>query len=344
MGIHIQKPGLLSSFQDLGRFGFQYLGVSVTGAMDALAHQMANRIVGNQTDLATLEMTLIGPQLTFTAPCCFALSGADMQATLGDQPIVLNRPYMARRGQQLKLLSFITGARTYLAVWGGFAIKPVMNSQSTYLRSGLGGWHGRALKKEDDIPFQLSLPDDEQFLKQIETKLWQTQLYLPLNLQLPNPNRDTIRVVASDQWSGFTPASLEHFLSSPWRISRDSERMGYRLEGPQLALSVPKQMLSEATSFGTIQVPVDGQPIILMADRQSTGGYPKIAMVAQVDLPALAQRKPGDSVRFKLIDKLQAQQLDRLRQTAIELLAKPLDPIFETLRLPLKSTQHDTAD
>lgn len=338
MGIHIHKPGLLSSFQDLGRFGFQYLGVSVTGAMDALAHQMANRIVGNQTDLATLEMTLIGPQLTFTAPCCFALSGADMQATLGDQPIVLNRPYMARRGQKLKLLSFVTGARTYLAVLGGFAIKPVMNSQSTYLRSGLGGWHGRALKKEDDIPFQMSLPDDEQFLKQIETKFWQTQLYLPLNLQLPSPNRDTIRVLASDQWSAFTPASLDHFLSNPWRISRDSERMGYRLEGPQLALSLPKQMLSEATSFGTIQVPVDGQPIILMADRQSTGGYPKIAMVAQVDLPALGQRKPGDSIRFKLIDKLQAQQLDRLRQTAIELLAKPLEPIFETLRRSLKST------
>lgn len=338
MGILIHKPGLLSSFQDLGRFGFQYLGVSVTGAMDALAHQMANRIVGNQTDLATLEMTLIGPQLTFTAPCCFALSGADMQATLGDKPIVLNRPYMARRGQKLKLLSFVTGARTYLAVFGGFAIKAIMNSQSTYLRSGFGGWHGRSIKKDDDISLQVSLPDDERFLKKIETKFWQTRLYLPLNLQLPNPNRDTVRILASDQWSAFTPASVDHFLSNPWRISRDSERMGYRLEGPQLALNLPKQMLSEATSFGTIQVPVDGQPIILMADRQSTGGYPKIATVIQVDLPVLAQRKPGDSVRFKLIDSAQAQQLDHLRQTAIELLAKPLDPIFETLRHALKNT------
>jgi biotin-dependent carboxylase-like uncharacterized protein len=338
MGILIQKPGLLSSFQDLGRFGFQYLGVSVTGAMDSLAHQMANRIVGHQTDLATLEMTLIGPRLTFTAPCCFALSGADMQATLGDKPVVLNRPYIARRGQKLKLLSFVTGARTYLAVFGGFALKSIMNSQSTYLRSGFGGWQGRSIKKDDDISLKVSLPDDERFLKKIETKLWQTRLYLPLNLQLPNPNRDTVRVLASDQWSAFTPASLDHFLSNPWRISRDSERMGYRLEGPQLALKLSKQMLSEATSFGSIQVPVDGQPIILMADRQSTGGYPKIATVIQVDLPVLAQRKPGDSVRFKLIDSAQAQQLDHLRQIAIELLAKPLEPIFETLRHALKST------
>jgi len=336
MGILIHKPGMLSSFQDLGRFGFQYLGVSVTGAMDALAHQMANRIAGNRTDFATLEMTLIGPQLTFTAPCCIALSGADMQATLGEKPIVLNRPYIVRRGQKLKLLSFVTGARTYLAVYGGFAIKPIMNSQSTYLRSGFGGWEGRSLKKDDEILLKVSLPDEELFLKKIEKKLWQTQLYLPLALQLPNPNRDSVRVIASDQWPAFTSASIEHFLSNPWRISRDSERMGYRLEGPQLALSQPKQMLSEVTSFGTIQVPVDGQPIILMADRQSTGGYPKIATVTQVDLPALAQRKPGDTVRFKLIGMAEAQALDRLRQTAIEALAKPLETTFETLRKTLK--------
>jgi antagonist of KipI len=332
MGILIHKPGLLSSFQDLGRFGFQYLGVSVTGAMDALAHQMANRIVGNRTDLATLEMTLIGPQLTFTVPCCIALSGADMQATLDGLPMALNRPYIARRGQTLKLMSFVTGARTYLAVMGGFALDTVMNSQSTYLRSGLGGWQGRALKKDDEIPLQTPLPDNETLLKKIEVACWQVQLYLPLALQLPNLNRESVRVIASDQWPAFTADSLDHFLSNPWRISRDSERMGYRLEGPKLALSQPKQMLSEVTSFGTIQVPVDGQPIILMADRQSTGGYPKIATVAQVDLPILAQRKPGDAVRFKLIDMAEAQKLDQLRQAAIDHLAQPLEPIFKTFR------------
>ncbi len=332
MGILIHKPGLLSSFQDLGRFGFQYLGVSVTGAMDALAHQMANRIVGNRTDLATLEMTLIGPQLTLTAPCCIALSGADMQATLDGLPMALNRPYIARRGQTLKLMSFVTGARTYLAVMGGFALDMVMNSQSTYLRSGLGGWQGRALKKDDEIPLQTPLPDNETLLKKIEAACWQVQLYLPLALQLPNLNRESVRVIASDQWPVFTAESLDHFLSNSWRISRDSERMGYRLEGPKLALSQPKQMLSEVTSFGTIQVPVDGQPIILMADRQSTGGYPKIATVAQVDLPTLAQRKPGDTVRFKLIDMAEAQKLDQLRQAAIDHLAQPLEPVFKTFR------------
>jgi allophanate hydrolase subunit 2 len=198
----------------------------------------------------------------------------------------------------------------------------------------LGGWQGRALKKDDNISLHSPLPDSEVILKRIETALWQIQLYLPLTLQIPNLNRESIRVIASDQWPAFTAASLDHFLSNPWRIARDSERMGYRLEGPKLALSQPKQMLSEVTSFGTIQVPVDGQPIVLMADRQSTGGYPKIATVAQVDLPALAQRKPGDTVRFTLINMADAQRLDQLRQVAIEGLAQPLEPVFKTFRQP----------
>lgn len=335
MGIIVNKPGLLSTFQDLGRYGFQYLGVSVTGAMDTLAHQMANRIVGNHRDHASLEMTLIGPQLTFTAPCCITLSGGDMQATLDDKRLVVNRPYIVRRGQILNTQPTQIGARTYLAVYGGFAIEPIMHSESTDLRSKFGGWHGRALQKEDVIAIHQPLPDDESVLNAIEILLWQTQLYLSRELNIPSPHRQTLRVIKSNQWADFTDDSLHHFLKSSWRVSTQSERMGYRLEGPQLRLSHPKQMLSEVASFGTIQVPADGQPIILMADRQSTGGYPKIATVAQVDLPTLAQRKPGDKFMFEIIDLNEARHLDRLRQTAIETVAEPLQPAYAILRKTL---------
>lgn len=337
MGILIHKPGLLSSFQDEGRFGHQYLGVCVCGAMDPLAHQMARRICGNTTDVASLEMTLIGAQLTFTAPCCLTLSGADMQATLDGQPLVLNRPYIARTGQTLLTHQAVSGTRCYLAVLGGFAIDPVMGSQSTYLRSRFGGWHGRALQKNDHIPFAQSLPDDAGVLDRIQTLLWQSRLYLPTTLHLPKSQKETIRVIRSDQWSFFTPQSQTRFLSETWRITPESERMGYRLQGPHLSLQEPKQMLSEAASFGTIQVPVGGQPIVLMADRQSTGGYPKIATVIQVDLPALAQKKPGDVIRFECIDLKQAQQLDQDRQAALDTLAQPLDDTYAVLRQVIKA-------
>lgn len=317
MSIIVKRPGLLSSFQDCGRWGYQHLGVSVTGAMDIQSHQMANLIAGNTQDHATLEITLLGPTLTFTTACCICLTGANLGARIDGKPTPRYRPLIISPGQTLTFEPASEGARAYLGVYGGFGIAPVMQSQSTYLRAGFGGWHGRALKKGDEIRLNQPLVANSQILAALTEKLWSQVLYLPAALGQHTGRKSLVRLIRSDQWAEFSAQSQANMTSSQWRVSTDSERMGYRLEGPALALQTPREMISEATSFGSIQVPRGGQPIVLMADRQTSGGYPKIGTVASVDLPILAQKKPGDTIRFTLIDVKHAQQLDRVRHEAL---------------------------
>lgn len=328
MTMHILKPGMLSSFQDEGRTGHQPLGVSVVGAMDQRAHRLANILVGNETDCASLEITLTGPTLQFTQACCLALCGADLSPMLNDKPVAMNRPLIIRPQDVLQFGAKKHGTRTYLAVHGGFAIPEVLGSQSTYLRSHFGGWHGRALKRGDEIALQRPLKDignDGNGLEALALALWSVKLYLPG--VIAGSTRARIRLIKSQQWDEFTPASREALLNAPYRISPDSERMGYRLQGPEVLMTKPRQMISEATTFGTIQVPAGGQPIVLMADRQTTGGYPKIAYVATVDLPLLAQMGPGDLMQFELVSLEAAQALDAARTRAFNDLAQALAPV-----------------
>ena len=323
MSLLITKPGMLSSFQDLGRFGQQHLGISVAGAMDQRAHQLANLLVGNDPRLATLEITLTGPTIRFTEACCIALCGADLGATLNGQPVALNRPVVIRAADELSFGVRRHCTRSYLAVHGGFALTEVLGSTSTYLRSTMGGWHGRALQRGDDIP--LLKPLRNQGLDELAMDLWAIKVYLPGTLA--QSSRSRVRLIKSAQWNEFTPESCVALLTEPYRVSPDSERMGYRLQGAPLLMHTPRQMISEATTFGTIQVPAGGQPIILMGDRQTTGGYPKMAYVASIDLPHLAQLGPGDSVRFEAITLEQAQALDAARTTAFTTLAQTLAPV-----------------
>jgi biotin-dependent carboxylase-like uncharacterized protein len=323
MSLMILKPGMLSTFQDLGRFGQQHLGVSVAGAMDLRAHQLANLLVGNDTGLATLEITLTGPTIRFTKPCCLALCGADLSATLNGQPLALNRPLIVRAQDELSFGVRQHGTRVYLAVYGGFALTPVLGSTSTYLRSAMGGWQGRALRRDDEIA--LLHPLKNEGLEELAMDLWALKIYLPA--PLAEAHHAFVRLVKSQQWSEFSPESCAALLTVPYRISPDSERMGYRLEGAPLLMTTPRQMISEGTTFGTIQVPAGGQPIVLMADRQTTGGYPKMAYVASVDLPILAQMGPGDRVSFKAISLEQAQALDATRVKAFATLAQALQPV-----------------
>ena len=327
MSMIVLKPGMLSTFQDLGRFGQQHLGVSVAGAMDQRAHRLANVLVGNDPALATLEITLTGPTLRFTKPCCLALCGADLSATLNGQPLVLNRPIVVRAKDELSFGVRQHGTRAYLAVHGGFALEPVLGSTSTYLRSAMGGWHGRALRRDDEIP--LLRPLKNKGLEDLAMDLWSLKIYLPAALS--EPRQTYVRLIKGQQWDEFTPESCAALLTEPYRISPDSERMGYRLQGASLLMTTPRQMISEGTTFGTIQVPAGGQPIILMADRQTTGGYPKMAYVASVDLPRLAQMGPGDIVSFKAISLEQAQALDLTRAKAFATLADALQPIRNLL-------------
>jgi biotin-dependent carboxylase-like uncharacterized protein len=321
------KPGMLSSFQDAGRHGHQPLGISVVGAMDQRAHRLANILVGNDAQTASLEITLTGPTLKFKEPCCIALSGADLSATLNGQTVALNRPLIVRPQDELAFGARKHGTRCYLAVHGGFALTPVLGSTSTYLRSHFGGWHGRALQKGDELA--LARPLKNKSLEAVAMELWAIKIYLPA--AIADSSRQRIRLIKSALWNEFTPESCVALLTETFRVSPDSERMGYRLTGTPLLMSKPRQLLSEATTFGTIQVPAGGQPIILMADRQTTGGYPKMAYVATVDLPLLAQRAPGDALKFEAITLERAQELDAARERAWQALSQTVKPIQDLL-------------
>lgn len=325
MSITVLKPGLCTSLQDRGRFGYQHLGVSPSGAMDELAHRMANLLVGNTQDYASLEITLQGPTLRFEQACLFALCGADLQARLNDQAIPSKRPILALPGSTLSFKGRLSGMRAYLAVHGGFAVEPVLGSQSTLLRSKFGGWQGRKLERDDQVPVLTPLHLTPGSQQQLEEFLGAERIYMPAAL---NPAaRDQIRLIPGEHLGLFAASSQQRLFGQNYRIATSSERMGYRLEGKPLFRQHDLELLSAPTSFGTVQVPNDGQPIILMADRQTTGGYAKIGQIAAVDLPQLAQLLPGTNVSFELIRAEQAAQLDQQRESALQRLSSSLESL-----------------
>ncbi|OLU26248.1 carboxylase [Pseudomonas sp. PA15(2017)] len=300
MTLRVLKPGLACTFQDLGRSGFQHLGVPANGVMDENAHRLANLLVGNGAEQATLEITLQGPELVFQAGTVIALAGADLGATLDGQPLEPLRAVRVRSGAVLAFGKRVHGARAYLAVRDGYRLPTTLGSTSTYGRGAYGGLAGRALRRDDVIGIASGFANPPRVL-------------LPRESALLGYEDGPIRVVAGRQWALFQPAAQARFLSSAYRIENDSERMGYRLEGEPIELIEPANLLSEAVVFGTVQVPPNGQPIVLMADRQTTGGYPKIASVISVDLPRLAQKLPGEEIRFEQVSLDRAQQLSLAR-------------------------------
>lgn len=309
--IAVLKPGALSTFQDLGRVGYQQLGVPANGVMDERAHRLANALVGNAQDTATLEITLMGPTLRFDAATAVAVCGADLDASIDGTPLPTAQACVVPAGATLSFGKRKSGLRAYLAVAGGFALDPVMNSHSTFVRGGYGGMQGKPLRKADVIGLRApraALPE----------ALPQARFAAGIVAAPEAP----LRVVRGREWDAFSADAQAAFTSTAFRIGAQSDRMGYRLEGPALALSSPREMWSEAVAFGTIQVPPDGQPIVLMADRQTTGGYPKIAHVCAVDLPRLAQRMPGESVRFTVVGLEEAQRLAQLQDAAFAALER----------------------
>ncbi len=300
MTLRVLKPGLACTFQDLGRSGFQHLGVPANGVMDENAHRLANLLVGNGAEQATLEITLQGPELVFQAGTVIALAGADLGATLDGQPLEPLRAVRVRSGAVLAFGKRVRGARAYLAVRDGYRLPTTLGSTSTYGRGAYGGFAGRALRRDDVIGIASGFANPPRVM-------------LPRESALLGYEDGPIRVVAGRQWALFQPAAQARFLSSAYRIENDSERMGYRLKGEPIELIEPADLLSEAVVFGTVQVPPNGQPIVLMADRQTTGGYPKIASVISVDLPRLAQKLPGEEIRFEQVSLDRAQQLSLAR-------------------------------
>ncbi|WP_186267644.1 biotin-dependent carboxyltransferase family protein [Burkholderia gladioli] len=299
MSIEVIRPGALSSFQDLGRGGYQHLGVPANGAMDERAHRLANALVGNAPGEATLEITLTGPTLRFHRAAVIAVCGADLDAWLDEQPLPRERAVVAPVGSTLSFERRRSGVRAYLAVRGGFELAMPMGSASTALRAGYGGHRGRALRRGDTLTMRERYPSFRE-------RPGYGEVFAPGVLRAAG---EPLRVVAGREWARFTPHAQAALLNTVYRVSPQSDRMGYRLEGLPLSLLEPFEAASEALSCGTVQVPPDGQPIVLMADRQTTGGYPKIAQVCSVDLPRLAQTLPGESIAFERVELAEAQRL-----------------------------------
>ncbi|MFL9925526.1 biotin-dependent carboxyltransferase family protein [Herbaspirillum lusitanum] len=319
--MHIDRAGMYCTLQDLGRYGFQQYGVPVNGPMDEWAHRAGNALVGNPEDAAVLECTLTGPALHFSQDTLIALTGADMRATVDGRALPRHRAVMVRRQAKIELQGAVSGTRAYLAVRGGFATDSVMGSRSTYVRGHFGGMQGRALQRGDRVPAfsrERGMPP-----LALERMLVSSGLNMVAAAALPeaaghwvplcevDPASDvlTLRCIPGPHWHAFDAAARAAFTGQSWQITPQSDRMGYRLDGAALARPDLPEMISEATCFGTVQVPADGRPIVLMADRQSAGGYPKIAYVAAADLPLLAQAGPGAAVRFATLTQARAEKL-----------------------------------
>lgn len=328
MGMEILKAGMLTTVQDLGRTGYQKFGMIKGGAMDPLALRIANLLVGNEEHAATLEMTLFGASILFQQEAVIAISGGDMSPTIDGKPVRAYRSIWVKEGSVLKIGQAKQGCRTYVALAGGIEVPEVMHSSSTYLRAGIGGYQGRALEKNDILHLKQATSCNKGLwnrLRQRNTSFQESNWVVNSQLKSRWSTASSIRVFAGREFHWFTKESHETVFSKPFWISTESDRMGYRLDGPTLKLDYTADLLSEAVTFGTIQVPADGKPIILMADRQTTGGYAKMLQIATVDLPKAAQLKPGDELTFQKIEHQEAEQLFLEREQELKALERAIE-------------------
>jgi len=281
--LRVLVPGPLTTIQDGGRRGWLRFGVPGSGALDPCALAAANLLVGNAGDAGALELTLAGGTFAAEGALRIALCGADMDLTIDGAPAARDRSHTLAPGAVVSIGTARSGARAYLAAGGGFAVPPAFGSVATHLRSGIGGFGGRALRTGDVLPVTGPVPSGP------ELRL----------AEAPPPLPPRVRVVLGPQDDYFTPTALALLSESAFTITAQSDRMGYRLAGPALEHAKGFNIVSDGIAPGSIQVPGSGQPIILLADRQTTGGYPKIATAISADLPALGRMRPGDTVRFE---------------------------------------------
>jgi antagonist of KipI len=325
MSILVQGPGLQTTLQALGRTGHQHLGVGPGGAMDEVSHRLASLLVGNAPDLPSMEITLTGPALEFATDSLIALAGADLSAEAAGLPVPHWRPVLVRAGTTLQFGKALEGCRCYLAVAGGFGVPAALGSASTNLAGGFGGFHGRALHAGDRLetgPPPADRCPGLQRLFQGETRaVLSTGWFLPWFQELDFRRPAQLRLIPGPHWPLLRAESRAALLNETYRLASDSDRMGLRLRGPKLALERPLEPVSAGVATGTLQLPADGAPILLMADRQTTGGYPRLGELASVDLPKAAQLRPGDPLRFRLITLEEAQDQGLERAARLEELA-----------------------
>ncbi|KQL35746.1 biotin-dependent carboxyltransferase family protein [Psychrobacillus sp. FJAT-21963] len=305
MSIRVLHSGLLTTIQDIGRYGSQKFGVIVSGAMDSYSLRLANLLVGNKENEATLEITLFGTTLQFDEDTLISITGGDFLPTIDGKKVLSWRPILIKKNSVLKFNSAIKGSRAYVAFAGGIDIPEIMESKSTYLRANIGGFKGRALQKGDIFSVGEVSEIGEKLIEQLKNSdaTWSVDF----NNLIRFEQNQYIRVLKGTEFNRFDQESQNIFFEKPYTLTVQSDRMGYRLDGPTLSLAENFELLSEGVTFGTVQIPSNGQPIILMADRQTTGGYPKIAQVITADLPSLAQIQPTGTIRFKEVTLAEAE-------------------------------------
>lgn len=312
MSVTVLNPGLLTTVQDMGRVGFQQFGVSVSGVMDPRAAEVANILADNPGGEAVLECTMMGPHLQFDKAECIAITGGDLGPTLDGTPIPTYRAIAVQPGQVLRFTGPKTGCRAFIAFAGGLDIPQVMGSRSTYMKAKIGGVQGRKLEKGDVIGFRAPRSD----LKNL-TNRYIAPEFVPRSLY-------TLRVVLGPQDDAFTDAGIRTFLSEPYTVTPEFDRMGCRLEGSVIQHKETGDIISDGIAFGAIQVPSAGKPIIMLGDRQTTGGYTKIANVITADFRILGQLKAGDKVRFEKVSIQHAQDALLTQRAALRNLRRAL--------------------
>jgi len=296
--LEILHGGTFTTIQDLGRKGYQRFGMPTAGAMDITSLRLANRLVQNEESQACLEITFIGLRLLALRDVMIAVTGGDLMPKVNGSPLPLWQTVPLRKNSEISFTGVRNGIRSYLAIAGGIHVPEIMGSKSTYIRGGIGGLEGRLLRKGD--------------LLRIGPHRGRGSLYRLKAELIPHYGREwKTRVIMGPQDDYFSKKGIETFISSEYTITPESDRMGYRLQGPVIEHRGGADIISDATCLGSIQVPGHGLPIILFADRQTTGGYPKIATAISADVYDLGQAKPGDSVRFSPIRIVQAREVRR---------------------------------
>lgn len=308
--VTILKPGLLTTVQDLGRRDYRIYGVSVSGVMDPLSFRLGNILVGNNENAAAIEITMMGPTIKFESKTAFTITGGNLSPILNGKSIDMWKVILAEAGDELSFGKHVSGCRSYIAIAGGINVPKVMGSHATFTRGNYGGYKGRALKRDD----KLSVHTPNFDINQLQGRRLRTN-------DIPNfSNERSIRFIAGPHTDRFEDTSIELFSNSTYSLSNASDRMGYRLDGEQLIHKDGADIISDFITPGTIQVPGNGYPIIHMADCGTSGGYTKIGVVITSDIPYVAQKKPGDLIKFQVCDIQEAQSdFQKIEQTIFDI-------------------------
>jgi antagonist of KipI len=320
--VRVIKPGMLTSIQDLGRWGFQSRGVPVAGPMDSYSHRVANALAGNGAGAATLEVTLLGPELQFDDERAIGVAGAEFELTVNGRAVAANTAFAVSAGSCLRFGRRLRGTRAYVAIRGGIGVMPVFGSRATHLTSRMGGLDGRSLEAGDRLPLGDPGPPGCRYDSPAKAGARRQ----PARIRAVSDGHATVRILPGPQDGYFADEAFRALQAEPYVVGQHSDRMGFRLEGTPLRHTRGSDIISDATPMGALQVPASGLPILLMADRQTAGGYAKIATVITADLDLAGQLGPGDRISFVVCSARDAIAALIARERALMAIESPEVP------------------